>query len=293
MNKENILKAGKIAQEVSVYAKKIIKKNIRLLEIAEKIEEKIFELGGEPAFPVNLSIDEIAAHYTPSYDDENVAHGLLKVDLGVHIEGCVADTAFTIDLENSEENKKLIEAAENALDNAIKEFRLGKTLSEIGGVIENSIRKKGFSPIINLSGHSMEEYDLHAGITIPNIDNKSQEIIEEGLFAIEPFSTNGNGKVSDGKLSGIYVLIDPKNVRGAIAREVLDYIIENFDGLPFCSRWLMEEFGTKALLGLRQLETNGNLHHFAQLVETGKGKVAQAEHTILVEKNKTITTTKA
>ena len=291
-NKEDILKAGKISIEVKKFARSFIKKDMKLLEIAEKIEDKIFELGGEVAFPTNLSIDEIAAHYTPSYDDESLAHGLLKVDLGVHINGWTADTALTIDLEDNEENKKLIEAAESAVQNVLEKIDSDSTLGEIGEIVERTINEKGFSPIINLSGHSMEEYDLHSGITIPNIDNGSTEILGEGLFAIEPFATNGNGKVNDGSPSGIYALIDPKNVRGPIAREILDYIAEKHVNLPFCSRWLVKKFGTRALLGLRQLEANGNLHHFNQLVESGKGKVAQAEHTVFIENGKTIITSK-
>ncbi len=290
--KQDILKAGKIAQEIRKYAKGFIKKDMKLLEIAEKIEGKMRELGGEPAFPTNLSIDDVAAHYTPSHDDENVACGLLKVDLGVHVEGWVADTAFSLDLENNEENKKLIEAAEFGLSNVLEKINSKISLGEIGGFIEDAINEKGFSSIINLSGHSMGEYDVHAGLTIPNIHNGSDEILGEGLFAIEPFSTNGNGKVKDGKPSGIYALIDPKNIRSSIARELLEYIAEEHVNLPFCSRWLVNKFGTKALFGLKQLENNGNLHHFAQLVESGKGKVAQAEHSVLVEKGSVVVTTR-
>jgi len=291
-NKTDILKAGEIAKQVREFARSIVVKDKKLLEIAEAVEAKIVELGGEPAFPVNLSINEIAAHYTPSYDDEALAYGLLKVDFGVHVNGWVADTAFTIDLENNEENRKLIEAAEAGLNNVLKFVNKDSTLGEMGGVIEKTINDFGFSPIINLSGHSMEEYDLHAGITIPNIDNKSEEKIGEGLFAIEPFATNGGGKVNDGRASGIYALINSKNVRGEIAREVLDFIVDEYSTLPFCSRWLVKKFGTKALIGLRQLEQNGNLHSFAQLVEVNRGKVAQAEHTILVEKGEVIVTTR-
>lgn len=291
MNKEKIIQAGKIASQVKKYAQEIIKKDVPLLEIAEKIENKISELGGKPAFPTNLSINEIAAHFTPSHDDQTKAHGLLKVDLGVHVEGWIADTAFSIDLENSEENKKLISASEQALENAIKVFKEGTNLNKIGEVVQETIEKKGFSPITNLSGHSMEKYDLHSGITIPNIKNKVDYKIEEGLYAIEPFATNGSGRVRDGKPSGIYILQTEKNIRSPIAREILNYILEEYATLPFCSRWLVKKFNTRALIGLKQLEENKNLHQFAQLIEAGKGKVAQTENTVLVEKNENIVTT--
>ena len=291
MNKEKIIKAGEIAIEVKKYARSFIKKDIPLLEIADKIEAKIIELGGKPAFPTNTSINEIAAHYTPSHDDETKAHGLLKVDLGVQVEGWLSDTAFSLDLENNEENKKLIEIAKTALENAQKTIKEGISTNEIGKIVQETIESRGFSPIINLSGHEMKQNELHAGLTIPNIDDKRKITIKKGLYAIEPFATNGSGRVYDGKPSGIYMVTDSKNIRSSIAREVLKFILEEYYTLPFCSRWLVKKFGTRALFGLRQLEENGNLHHFPQLIETGKGKVAQAENTVLVnEEGVTVTT---
>jgi len=292
MDKSKILKAGEISIEVKRYARSFIKKDMLLLEIADKIESKIIELGGKLAFPTNTSINEVAAHYTPSHNDETKAHGLIKIDLGVHVDGYIADTAFSLDLENDEENKKLIEASQKALSNAIEliknNFGGGRdssklTTNQIGKTIQETIESHGFSPIINLSGHEIKQHELHAGLNIPNIDDKKEITLKKGLYAIEPFATNGSGKVHDGKPSGIYIVTDSKNIRSSIAREVLEFILEEYYTLPFCSRWLVKKFGVKALFGLRQLEENGNLHHFPQLIETGKGKVAQTEHTILID----------
>lgn len=289
---KKILRAGKIAQDVKEYIKPLIKKGTPLLEIAEKIENKIIELGGRPAFPTNLSINEIAAHYTPPYDDETLAHGLIKIDLGAEIDGFISDTAFSVDLENSKENKKLIEASESALKKAEEVIEKNIQVGKIGKAVQEKIEYYGFSPIINLSGHQIEQYNLHAGLSIPNIDNNQTSEVESGLYAIEPFATNGAGKVKDGKQSEIYLLIDGKNIRNPSAREILEYIAEEYQQLPFCSRWLVKQFGTKALLALNQLEQNGNLHRYAQLVEVNKGIVAQTENTVLIEENgkKTITT---
>jgi methionyl aminopeptidase len=290
MDKEKILQAGKIASQVIKFAKSFIKKDMPLLEIAEKIEDKIKELGGKPAFPTNLSINEIAAHYTPNYNDTTLAHGLLKVDLGVHVDGWIADTAFSLDLENNEENKKLIQTSEKALQNAIKTIETKIKLNEVGKIIQETIESEGFSPVINLSGHEMKQHDLHAGITIPNFNDKKNIILKKGLYAIEPFVTAGNGKVHDGKPSGIYMLVDNKNIRSSGAREILEFIEEEYETLPFCSRWIVKKFGATSLFYLKQLESNGNLHHFAQLVETSHNKVAQSEHTILIEDEKIVTT---
>lgn len=289
MNTEKIVKAGNIAKQVKEYIKPLIKANMSLLELAEKIESKIIELGGKSAFPCNLSINNIAAHYTPSHDDQTLAHGLLKVDFGVHVDGWVADNAFSVDLENLEENKKLIKAAESALEIAEKNFKQGILLSHIGSLVKKQIESHGFSPILNLSGHEIAEYDLHAGVTVPNYDNGSNVKIEKSLYAVEPFVTTGTGRVHDGKPSGIYQLRSEKTPRSPIAREVLDFIAENYQTLPFCSRWIVNKLGAKSLFGLKQLEDNGNLHQFPQLLES-YGKVAQAENTILVDKEVIVTT---
>ncbi len=292
MDKEKIIKAGKILSEVREYTQKFIKKDMPLLEIAEKIEEKIFELGGKPSFPTGLCINDIAAHYTPSHDDKTLANGLLKIDIGAHVDGWIADTAFSIDLENNEENKKLIESSEKALENVIKKIKKDMEIKEIGKIVQETIESSGFSPIINLSGHQVEKYDLHAGISIPNFDNGNENLLPKGLYAIEPFSTSGNGKVYDGKPSGIYQLISEKNIRNPIARQVLELIKKEYQTLPFCSRWIIKKFGTKALIGLKQLEENKNLHHYTVLVETSHKNVAQTEHTILIEDNEVIVTTR-
>lgn len=287
----NYLQAGKIASEVVAYAKSFIKAGMPLLEIANKIDDKIRELKGKPAFPVNLSINEIAAHSTPSWNDETLASGLLKVDIGVQIDGFTADTAFSLDLDNNPENKKLIEAAELGVKAGIDKIKFNATTREIGSAIEKAIKSKGCQPIINLSGHSITQYDLHAGITIPNYDNSQDIQLPEGVYAIEPFSTNGLGNVKDGKPSGIYKLEKEGNVRDPFAREVLYFIAEEYATLPFCSRWIYKKFGARGLLALRRIEEAGILHHYSQLVESSKGKVAQAEHTTLItEKEKIITT---
>lgn len=288
---ENLKKAGHIAKQCVEYAKTIIKKDTPLLEIAEKIESHIAKLGGKPAFPVNLSINEIAAHYTPSWDDKTLASGLLKIDIGVQIEGFVADTAFSLDLENNEENKNLIKAAESGLHAALKAIKHEATLSEIGKAIEHAIAEHKVTPIHNLSGHAISQYDLHAGLTIPNYDTKQNIEIPEGIYAIEPFATSGLGMVRDGKPSGIYHKIKEGNVRDSFSREVLQFIEEEYETLPFCARWIVKKFGTRGLLALKRIEDSSILHHYPQLIEKGNGKVAQAEHTVILTGKEIIITT--
>ncbi|HKL23804.1 MAG TPA: type II methionyl aminopeptidase [Candidatus Nanoarchaeia archaeon] len=295
--KEKIIQAGKIHSQVKKYAKEIIRPGVGLKEIADKIEDKIHELGGRVAFPTNLSINEIAAHYTPLWNDKSNAKGLLKVDIGVHVDGYVADSAFSLDLDEQEsseskENKALIKAANSSLEAAKNTIKNRVKISEIGKEIKKAAEP--FVTIKNLTGHQIEQYDLHAGLSIPNYDNESSEEITPGLYAIEPFVSTKNslGRIKEGKPSEIYLLISDQKPRSQIARNVLNYIINEYSSLPFCTRQIVRSLGNKALIGIRELERNGNLHNFPQLIEVSGEKVAQSEHTFLVlEDDEVITTT--
>lgn len=274
------IKAGKIGAEVLTYAKSIAKPRMPLLEIAEKIEAKIAQLGAKPAFPVTLSLNYLAAHCTPIPNDKTMftEEDTLKIDIGCHLDGYVSDTALTIG-----PNKELIKASEGALKEAIKLATPGTQLRTIGKKIQETISSFGFSPVFNLSGHQIKQYDLHAGMTIPNYDNGDTTVLKEGqIIAIEPFATTGKGKITEGKASTIYRLIQSKPVRDATTKKVLAYIEKEFSTLPFSKRDLVKKFPT-AGFSLNILEREGILKHYAQLIEETRGIVSQAEHTVLVK----------
>jgi len=282
---ENYKKAGEIAKQVKQYAKEIIKLNMPLHEIAEKIEAKILELGGEIAFPVNLSIDDVAAHYTPTLHDEKLATGLLKVDLGVHINGCICDIAFSLDLTQEKKHAKLIEASEKALEEALEILKKEKArayINEIGKAIQKTIQGFGFSPVRNLSGHGLAEFEIHSGLTIPNYDNSNIKMIGGGAFAIEPFATSGAGVVYDGPSSNIYHLVKEGQVRDNFSRQVLEYIIEKKKTLPFSQRELEKKFGSKVLIAISNLKRAGIIEEFSQLIEKNHCPISQAETSILI-----------
>lgn len=289
---ESYKKAGKISIKVKEFARELIKPEMPLLEIARKIHEEIEKLGAQPAFPVNLSINEIAAHYHPTIDDETKASGLLKIDLGIHINGFVADTAFSLDLTPDKRYKELIEASEKALENALSILNKNPSLTEIGSEIKRTIESKGFSPIINLSGHSLGQYQIHAGITIPNYANGNEKKLEKGAYAIEPFATTGEGKIYEGQPGNIYALINLKNPRSPTARKILEYVHEKYQTLPFSLREIQEKFGAMSRIAMRELESQNIIHSFPQLIEKTHKPVSQAEHTFIKTKDEIIITTK-
>ena len=278
---DSYIKAGEIMKKIKVYAKDLIKPGIFLLEIAQKIENEIRANGAEPAFPVNLSINELAAHYHPTLEDKSIAEGLLKVDIGIHINGFIADSAFSMDLTPDKKFTELIKASEAALDAALATLEKDPSLNDIGGAIQRTIEEKGFSAIVNLSGHGLEQYNIHAGITIPNYANGSHHKLDPGAYAIEPFATTGTGKIYEGPSSNIFAIVNYKNPRGPTARKILEYVGKKYRTLPFSLREIQEKFGPMSRLAMRELEQMGIVHNFPQLIEVSKSPVSQAEHSFV------------
>ena len=281
---EELKKAGKICKKALNLAEKLTKPEVKLIEIAEEIENFILDNNAFPAFPVNISINNVAAHYTPDINDEKeIREGdVVKIDVGVHINGYICDGAITIEV-NDNKYKDLINASKEALENVKKIIRKDITLSEIGKTIEETIKKYGFNPIYNLSGHKIERYILHAGLTIPNFDNKSKIKLGEGIYAIEPFATDGMGYVKDDVGSKIYSIVEYKPVRIPSLKKFLDKIYEKYKHLPFARRWLIKEFKNENVdLYLNMLKKEGIIYEYPVLVEKSNGIVSQFEKTFII-----------
>ncbi|MBN1763029.1 MAG: type II methionyl aminopeptidase [Methanomicrobia archaeon] len=280
--------AGRILAEVRKGAVAKVKEGALLLEVAEFVEQSTRDKGGEPAFPCNISRNDEAAHATPSIDDETVfAKDLVKLDIGVQVDGYIADSAVTVDL--SGEHKELVEAAEAGLNAAIKAIRAGISTGEVGDAIEHAIRERGYKPVVNLSGHGLAQYNAHTSPTIPNVGFEHGVILNENdVVAIEPFATDGAGKVVEHGTAEIYSLIKAKPVRVSEAKKLLKEI-EKYHGLPFAKRWLPRE---RLDLALRTVHNTGALREYPVLREEGGGLVSQAEHTVIVTKDGCEVTTK-
>jgi methionyl aminopeptidase len=282
---ESYRRAGKIACSVRELAKNKDYRGTTLYEICEQIEKQIRENGGFPAFPVNVSLNEIAAHYTAEpYDQKIVEEGdVLKIDIGVQVDGYIADTAVTISYNN--EYHSLVKASENALKEALKVARNRAKSSDIGKAIENSIIKSGYIPIKNLSGHSLERYTIHAGKSIPNINSFGSFLLESGqAYAIEPFVTlkEGIGIVYEGKIANIFAIISRKPTRDKEMDSFLNDIWNRYRSLPFALRWVIDNYDEKnARYMLDNLKKKKNIHAYPTLVEGNKMMVAQSEHTII------------
>ncbi len=281
------LEAARVAVGVREFAEDYVKPGLKLLDIAERIEAEILTQGAQVAFPANLSLNEEAAHDTPAINDERVLKetDVLKVDIGTHVEGCIVDQAFTYNANN--EYVKLIEASQQALQDAISVMRAGTNVRDIGQAIQDAITSRGFKPIENLCGHALAPYTIHAGISIPNVP-RGDYVLEEGdVFAVEPFATNGAGKIENGNLDEIFSMVDAKNVRLPQSRKAMEWLLENRQTLPFAKRHLAKAIGSEASaeLAIKDLGRQGLIRDYPVLVEINKGIVSQAETTVIVEKD--------
>lgn len=276
---EKTIKAGEILKKVVEEAIEKIKPETKLLEVAEFVENRIIELGAKPAFPCNISINSDAAHFTPKRDDTRVFNegDIVKLDVGAHIDGYIADMAVTVDLGD---NSELIKASKEALKAGIEIIRAGVNTSEIGKVIEETIRGYGFKPIVNLTGHGLQPYMAHAPPSIYNYATKRGVELKEGMIvALEPFATDGVGRVAERSECEIYSLLVLKPVRMKIAKEIIKEVSEKYRTLPFAKRWLSKAPDVI----ISRLVRDGILRAYPVLTEVSKGLVSQWEHTVIVE----------
>jgi methionyl aminopeptidase len=281
-------RAGTIAKEARDYGTTLLKPDATYLEVATAIENLIHERGGKPAFPVNIARNNLAAHYTPTATDTNRFNpgDVIKLDVGVHINGYIADTAVTIEIETTT-HTPLIQTVNDALDHAIQTMRPGVPPADIGKAVQTTITERGFKPIENLMGHSLNHYELHSGLSIPNISTYiSRRKPQEGdAIAIEPFATTGAGRVISGEGSNIYICLDSLKthlIRDRTLKQAYDRIRSTFTTLPFASRWCRPLLQTDSDLPLRRLTRLGVINEYQQLREERNGMVAQKEHTVIV-----------
>lgn len=286
------LEAGKIASRIRERVRKVDFSGKSLYDICENIEKDIRSNAGIPAFPVNVSLNEIAAHYTAEPGDPTIVNhdDVLKVDIGVQVNGFIADTAVTV--SSNVKYQALVASAESALDEAIKMAKLNVSSSAIGEVIERTISRSGFKPIQNLSGHSIEQYTIHAGKSIPNIRTfgSSFQLTANQAYAIEPFVTtkDAQGVVYEGKIRNIFGVVSRKPTKDKNCDDFLQNIWDRFKTLPFTTRWLLSDYEERdARKMLEVLLKRKNIHAYPILVEGNYKVVAQAEHTIILKNNNT------
>ena len=291
----DFVKAGRIAGQVISEIAKETKPGVKVLKICTLAESKIIEYGASGlAFPCNVSINNEAAHYTSPYGDNKIfpEKGLVKIDLGAHVNGHLSDTAVTVDLDGSYE--KFIASAKEALEAAIEVIRPDIKLGEVGAAIEKTIKRHGLKPVHQLSGHMLRPWTLHAGKSVPNVGSKMTAKMKLGeTYAVEPFSTDGNGTIKNSREMYIFSnIMNNKKKVDRIAFWVRNIARQQFKTLPWASRWLYtKKTDVDIASALKILLHNGAIHGYPVLLEGKDGLVSQFEHTLFVGKKGAIVTT--
>ncbi len=275
---DHYMQAGRIAQRIREEFKGRIKDGKKILEYCEELETSVLSSGASLAFPCNIGINQVAAHFTPDFSDE-MAFGpmdLVKVDYGLHIDGCIADAAFTVPLSTAD--SKLVGTADLALREVVSALRAGDKISKVGGIVGPIAGRNSFKIIENLQGHGIDRYRLHSGISIPNVPNYDMRRLQENsIVAIEPFLTYGFGAGRVDETSTVNILQLPADSK-AVPRE----LSRAFDYLPFCNRWLR-----RLSLSIPP-SIEGRTHRYPVLAEANGAPVAQAETTLILLEDRTI-----
>ncbi|ABU81478.1 type II methionyl aminopeptidase [Ignicoccus hospitalis] len=293
------MRSGEAVRRALERGRELIRPGASVLEICEEVEDLIRKLSDGPAFPCNLSVGYEAAHYSPVPEDPKrlPEKGIVKLDLGAHVRGRIADSAISVLLKPVEKHEKLSEAVKEALERALERARPGLSVSAIGTTISVTIRRKGFKPISNLGGHGLAPYLVHSGVSIPNVPEPLPFKLEPGrAYAIEPFGTDGAGYVVEGKEVTIFSLRPrpPKGweKRAGDLKDLVEVINERFKTLPFSPRWLTDVMAYDKLMeALLRLSKIGVLTAYPILIEAKRGEVAQWEHTIFVTEEGVVVTT--
>jgi len=286
-------RAGKIAKEALAIARASTKEGALFIDVAKKVEEHIHSSGAASAFPINICINNIAAHYTPTENDKlRFSKGdLVKLDVGVHVNGRIADTATTVEVSTSNW-ADLIKSSQDALDCALEMIVPGIGVSSLGSAIDTAITSHGFNPVRNLTGHSLEKYTLHAGVSVPNIATEDQAKLTRGMaVAIEPFATDGKGKVEGSKGGNIYRVVGDRKLSDEGANQFLGSVTASFGNLPFASRWCSDLSKDYESL-IKKHWRHRNFMSYPILAERDGNMVSQSEHSVLLAENEVIVYTK-
>jgi methionyl aminopeptidase len=280
----SLREAGRVASAARDFGARLIVAGTRVRDVCQAVDEEIERHGAAPAFPTQSSRNELAAHYCPSPEDETAyAEGdLAKLDVGVHVDGWVVDTATTVSVGDVPGNRPYVEAARAALDGALALLAPGIEVRRVARTIQQTVTSFGLRPMRNLCGHGVGRYTVHCPPPIPNVADQSgsERLAAGSVFAIEPFATDGLGLVAERGPAEVFRLDPRRDGNGLPGERAVLEAIRSFRGLPFARRQLAALPRAAVETTLGALVARGVLHGYPPLAESTGGRVAQAEHTV-------------
>ncbi|OIR58831.1 MAG: methionine aminopeptidase 2 [Amphiamblys sp. WSBS2006] len=291
--------AAEAHRQTRSYLRQVMKPGMKMVEICAIVENSTRSLIGSGelnsgiAFPTGCSLNNCAAHYTPNPGDETTlkAEDICKIDFGVHVEGFIVDSAFTVAFDPCYD--PLVQASLDGTSTGVKLAGIDARLGEIGAAIGETIESyemehKGktlqIKPIRNLSGHSIGKYKIHSGKTVPIVRTNDSSKMEEGeLYAIETFASTGKGKITEDIGTSHYMRrphASEAGLRTDKEKSLLKNIDKWFGTLPFCRRYLAENGETQHAVQLSSLVQKGVVEKYPPLCDIKNSFTSQAEHTI-------------
>ncbi len=281
---EKLRRAGRIASECREWARENIRPGVEVRYVLETVEAMIVERGGAPAFPTQSSRNQVAAHYCSAPNDPMTYEvgDCVKVDVGVHVDGYIGDTACSVDLSEDGHWQPLVDASANALKAAIATVGPGVNVREVGSAIERAIMSAGFEPIRNLTGHGLARWKVHTAPQIPNYPEGGSGLLKEGMvIAIEPFASTGRGFISERGRAEVFMMQRPPRKAKGLDRGVLD-VIQSWRGLPIARRYFRDLDSDVVEDTLTKLVRQGALMRFPPLTEEDGVMTSQCEHSLFL-----------
>lgn len=313
-----VREGAEVHRQVRSFAQSIIKPGVKLTDMCEALENKNRELVAEKGlergigFPTGCSLNHVAAHYTPNTGDDTVLSydDVMKVDFGVQIDGRIIDSAWSVSFNPRYD--PLLESVKQATDTGIRHSGIDARLCDIGEAIQEVMesfeveldgKTYPVRAIRNLNGHSIGQYNIHAGKSVPIVKGGCDEstIMEEGeIFAIETFASTGRGYVvEDLECSHYMKRFECPHVplRMQSSKKLLAHINKTFGTLAFCRRWLERPDGgstfvngangkqEKYMGALKNLCDVGIIQPYPPLCDIKGCYTAQYEHTIILRPN--------
>ncbi|KAA3605010.1 MAG: type II methionyl aminopeptidase [Planctomycetota bacterium] len=279
--------AGRIAGAARRLGISMIRPEVRLRDVLETVESFIRDHGAGPAFPAQTSRNQVAAHYcSPPGDETRYQEGdVVKLDIGVEVDGYVADNAESVYLGDLPRYQNLVAASRAALDAAVAVAEPGVSVQALSAVMEQAITSMGFRPVSNLTGHGLARWQVHTAPQIPAVpDRYCREILEPGMvIAIEPFATTGRGPVYEqGRAEVFMIRKRPRKMKG-LDPEAWQ-VIDAMNGLPFARRSFPQSLSPAAVEStLARLLRTGCLIPFPPLVDSDSAvRISQAEHSLII-----------
>ncbi len=288
--------SGRISATARETCKKLVQPGVKLEKVALEAETIIRDMGGVPAFPCQLSRNNIAAHYCSPPDDPTEAqpNDIIKLDCGTQVDGYVTDNAVTIDLQNGPDSV-LVQASQMALENAISVMGPGASITEIGNQIESTIKAFGFNPVYNLTGHGVARYVIHCKPSIPNYpDPKAGRLRPNQTIACEPFVCDGSGSIDEVGKAEVFGLKRRPRPKDKLPKDI-EAALEQTCFLPFARRTLLRQLSAleRVEQALKLLDRHGLLLRYPPLAEKPGVRVAQTEHTIFIHEDRAEVLTRA